>query len=198
MRLQELIECYITYRRALGNRFKTNANHLRAFGRAIGPRVTITGVRPEQVEAFLTGAGPITSNWHSKHNALLGFYRYALSRGYVSVSPLPAVVPRRPPPLAPYIYTHDELRRLLSVTDATGAQSWLEPVTLRTIVLLLYGAGLRVHEAIALDRADVELSPSLLTVRQTKFYKTRLVPFGPALGRVLTAYAAQPAAPPYL
>ena len=195
MNLQELIERYVSYRQALGERFQTNATILRAFGRAIGPRADVAAVRTEQVSAFLAGAGPITSAWHSKHNALLGFYRYATSRGYVAAAPLPAVLPKHPPPFVPYIYSLDELRRLLRATDLYQRhRSSMEPVTVRTVLLVLYGTGLRVREAINLNRADVDLDNSVLTVRQTKFYKTRLVPFGPQLCRALAGYATRPAA----
>ena len=118
MNLQPLIERYIAYRQALGESFKTNAVILRAFGRAIGARADIAAVRARQVRAFLDGKGPITRAWYVRHSALLGFYRYAITRGYVAVSPLPAVLPQRPPPFVPYIYTQDELRRLLRATDS--------------------------------------------------------------------------------
>ena len=190
MKPVELIEQYVGYRKALGERCVTNARVLRAFGRTIGTAADIDEVRVDDVSAFLAGSGPVTSAWHVKHYALIGFYRYAVSRGYVSSAPLPASVPKRPPPFVPYIYSRDELRRLL---DATGSyqrnRSCMEPATVRTIVLLLYGAGLRVREAIALNRADVDLDESLLTIRLTKFFKTRLAPFGPKLHQVLLRYA---------
>ena len=56
-------------------------------------------------------------------------------------------------------------------------------------MLLLYGAGLRISEALALTLADVDLSASLLTIHESKFYKTRLVPIGPRLMATLRAYA---------
>lgn len=190
MKLQTLITNYISYRQALGTRFQTNATILRAFGRAIGTQADVTGVRAKQVAVFLAGAGPVTSNWHIKYSALRGFYRYAISRGYTADMPLPTVLPKRPPPFVPYIYSREELRRLL---DATGSyqrqRSVIEPVTVRTIVLLLYGTGLRISEALRLNRTDVDLDNSLLTVHLTKFHKTRLVPFGPQVCRVLAKYA---------
>jgi len=57
------------------------------------------------------------------------------------------------------------------------------------ILLLLYGAGLRISEAINLTWADVNLSEALLTIRETKFYKTRLVPLGTQLIQSLSQYA---------
>jgi integrase len=64
----------------------------------------------------------------------------------------------------------------------------LEPATLRTLILVYYGAGLRLCEATNLTRADVDLDKSILTIRNTKFGKTRLVPVGPQLGRALVQY----------
>ena len=197
MKLQSLIERYIAYRQTLGEKFQTNAIILRAFGRAIGARADIADIRARQVRAFLDGTGPVTSGWHIRHNALLGFYRYAVSRGYVSASPLPTVLPQRPPPFVPYIYTQDELRRLLQATESyQRKRSSMEPVTMRTLMLLLYGTGLRVREGVALDRTDVDLENLLLTVRESKFYKSRLVPFGPQLRTALAQYLARhPASP---
>jgi integrase/recombinase XerD len=63
---------------------------------------------------------------------------------------------------------------------------------MRSVLLLLYGTGLRVREAIALNRTDVDRVNSVITVRQTKFFKTRLVPFGRPVGEILARYAAQP------
>lgn len=190
MNLQLLIEQYITHRRSLGESQGSNGYALRAFGRVIGAEADIANVRSEQVDAFLAGTGLITLNWHIKHSTLRAFYRYAVSRGYVATAPLPAVIPKRPPPFVPYIFSHEDLRRLLQAVDGDRRhQTCLEPVTMRTILLLLYGAGLRVREAVDLNRADVDLDGSLLTVHQSKFGKTRLIPFGPQLNSVLARYA---------
>jgi site-specific recombinase XerD len=56
-------------------------------------------------------------------------------------------------------------------------------------VLLLYGAGLRASEALGLSVDDVDLSKALLTVRDTKFFESRLVPIGQDHRGVLASYA---------
>ena len=63
-----------------------------------------------------------------------------------------------------------------------------DAVTFRTLLLLLYGAGLRFSEATALTIADVDLAENVLTIRATKFYKSRLVPIGPQLATVMANY----------
>ena len=196
MNLQQLIERYISYRQALGEKFDGGAAILRAFVRTVGSQADIGCVRAEQIAAFLAGARPITNYWHNKYRALFGFYSFAKSRGHVTEVPLPAKPPKQSPPFVPYIYSREELRRLL---DATGCyqrgESALDPVTFRTILLLLYSTGLRDGEVIRLNRADVDLDNSLLTVRLTKFHKSRLVPVGPQVCQILTEYANSRTAP---
>lgn len=198
MNLQKLIERYITYRQSLGELFRANACMLRVFGRSVGSHAEVGDVRPEQVNTFLLGQGPITRYWFAKYDALRGFYRYAVSREYVATCPLPTQLPKRPPAFVPYIYSHVELRRLLE-TAAAYQSGVVEAATIKTVLLLLYGAGLRLSEAINLDRADLDADKAVLTIRQTKFGKTRLVPFGRQLGGALAQYAARcgPRAAPF-
>ena len=97
-------------------------------------------------------------------------------------------MPKRPPVFVPYIYTREELRRLLQMVEDQQRNSILEPATLRTLILVYYGAGLRLREATNLTRTDVDLKESILTIRNAKFGKTRLVPVGPQLNRALVQY----------
>lgn len=196
MNLRRLIEQYIAFQQALGAQFRTNAQVLRAFGNAIGAEADVADVRAEQVAAFLLGKGARTVTWHKKLYILRPFYQYAVARGYMAAAPLPGVIPKRPPPFVPYVYSPDDLRRLLAAIDADSLPRHdLGPATVRAILLLLYGAGLRVREALNLDRADVDLENAALTIRRTKFGKTRLVPVGPRLARVLVEYAGRAVKP---
>ena len=195
MKLRPLIEQYLAYRQALGEKFLTNGNILRAFYRSVGATTAVAAVGRPETTRFLYGRGPVTSAWHIRHTALKGFFRYAIGRGHITTIPLPDVLPERPPPFVAYIYTREEVRRLLTATDGYQRnRSCLEPVTMRVLIPLLFATGLRVHEAIALNRNQVDLDRSLLTVVRTKFYKTRLVPFTRQLGCVLRDYLARPAA----
>jgi site-specific recombinase XerD len=58
----------------------------------------------------------------------------------------------------------------------------------RMLLMLLYGSGLRVGEALHLSLRDINLIEKIVTVRHTKFFKTRLVPIGPKLAHELAAY----------
>lgn len=187
MKLREVIDSYTTLKRALGASFKDARQLLAAFSRAMGEDTDIADVSFDQVRAFAFGNGGYSRR---KHNILTGFYRYAVNRGYATESPLPSAVPKSRDPFIPYIYTRDEVRRLLEATSSyRKTNPCLEPHTFRAILLLLYGAGLRISEALSLTLADVDLQAAVLTIRNTKFNKTRLVPIGPDLQKALMRYA---------
>ena len=191
MTLREAIKQYILWRQAHGAKFTTGANLLRQFlGHADGD-AACDAVTTGQVLVFLAGAGPLTRHRENKYYALAGFWRHAISRGHATRSPLPDNEPRSPVRAPPYIYSRDELRRLVdpAIIEASrrGAVQ-LDAITFRTLLLLLYGAGLRFSEATRLTLADIDLVDAVLTIRATKFYKSRLVPIGPQLARVLDGY----------
>lgn len=191
MKLAALVEEYVSNRRSIGMRFASEPQIFKTFCRDMGD-IEIAVVGRDAVVRFITGDGPLTSNWHRKFSVLNGLFRFALSRGYISNSPMPTAIPKRLPPCAPYIYSEDDLRRLLAGTarmkSGPGFMSYLRPETFRAILCTLYATGLRVGEVCSLTMADVDLAAQLFTVRNTKFYKTRLVPIGSPLAAVLKRY----------
>jgi len=194
MKLAQLIAQYVTFRRSLGQDFESDGRRLRTFSRFVGESAEIDSVKLSQVAAFLAGRGPITRYWHLKYGTLRGFFSYAVTRGYLSLSPLPATVPKPPARFVPHLYSRDELCRLLDGTASYQKHKMrivMEPHTFRAILLLLYGAALRVSEALSLNLVDVDLEEAVIVIRDTKFYKARLVPLGSDLNDVMTKYAKQ-------
>jgi site-specific recombinase XerD len=191
MTLREAIEQYIVWRRAHGAKFTTGANLLRHFLGYADRDAACDAVTTAQVLAFLAGKGPLTRHRENKYCALTGFWRHAISRGHAARSPLPDNEPRSPLRAPPYIYSREELRRLFdpaNVEISRRGAVQLDALTFRTLLLLLYGAGLRFSEATGLTLADADLAEAVLTIRATKFYKSRLVPIGPQLATVLANY----------
>ena len=192
MRLDEAVDRYTNLRRAQGARFESQAYALRRFCRCVGEAVDCDEVPGDRVSAFLAGAAPASGNRAFLHSTLAGFYRYAITYGFATRSPLPAEAPKVLNSTPPYIYSREELRRLLdAVTTYRKRVNQLEPHTFRALLLLLYGTGLRRGEALALTVADVDLGAAVLTIRNTKFGKSRLVPLGPQLERAMQEYVAQ-------
>lgn len=190
MNISALVTLYVAFRKTLGKRCKTTEYVLRSFCRAIGLRTPVTRIRVDAVAAFLAGTGPVTRAWHCRYTTLKGLFQFAVSRGYLDKTPLPTEVPKYPRAFVPYIYSRDELRRLLKATSSHQRFPYkVEPPTLRAVLLLLYGTGLRHGEARRLLVADVDLPNSLLTIRDSKFFKSRLVPISADLTKVLSDYA---------
>src|SRR5450755_481914 len=142
MKLGDAVAQYVAYKRCLGMRFTSEADRLQAFCRRAGEDATVAGVSVDQVAEFLAGKGPVTRTWFHKYSALRGFYRFAISRGYAHALPLPRLLPRPPQPFLPYIFTREELRRLLDSVDFyQQRKSPFQPHTFQALLLLLYGAG---------------------------------------------------------
>jgi site-specific recombinase XerD len=190
MKLSALAFHYVSYKQAMGMRFHTEARTLRSFCRTMGD-IAITDIAADRVHAYIAGVGPVTRFWHRKYEVIRGFYRFAMARGYAASSPLPKIIPK-PREFVPYIYSHEELQRLLDASIVCESpRSKLQPYTCRMLILLLYGAALRISEALSLTLANVDLPAGILTIHESKFYKTRVVPISPALIAALETYVAQ-------
>ncbi len=190
MTLGDAITKYVDYNQSIGMRFQVDAALLKAFHRHAG-EVDLAAIAPDVVAAFLQARDRVTSTWLMKHRALRRFYQYAIARGLVARSPVPTVVPRVSETFVPHIYSDEELRRLLTGIEANQAEvrCTIAAPTFRAFLLLLYGAGLRLGEAVALRREEVDLRAGMLLIRETKFYKSRQLPIGPHLTRALAEYA---------
>ena len=81
MKLQELIVQYVAFRKSMGENFESAESLLNTFCRYMGVEIDLRNVRAKQVQAFLTGNGPITRYWRRKYDTLRGLYRYATSWG---------------------------------------------------------------------------------------------------------------------
>lgn len=188
MELIKVVAAYVAMQRSLGMRFTSADRLLRQFAREMG-NVGMADVRPEAVVTFLHGAGTLTATWRLKYHVLSGLYRFAISRGYCETCPLPINVPKLPPSQTPYVYSTGELRRLIDATPSLyNYRSRQQASMFRTLILLLYGSGLRIGEVLRLTMPDVDLIDRIVVVRDTKFFKTRLVPIGPRLSVELAAH----------
>ena len=192
MKLKDLIAQYAGFRKSMGAEFESAESLLNTFCRRMGVDSDVDDIRTEQVESFLAETCPVNRYWRRKYDTLRGLYRYATSRGLANHVPLPVTVPKMPERLVPYIYNTDELQRLINpISPERIGFRKLQPHTFRAVLLLLYGAGLRIGEAAALTLQDVDLNTAVITVRNTKFHKTRLVPIGLKLNQAMAEYSSR-------
>jgi integrase/recombinase XerD len=192
MSITSTIAAYIQHNRHLGKRFIAEERILRAFSRSVG-KASLHGIQPAIITQFVNREGTSVETIARKRRALAGFFRYAVTRGRLKASPMPRFERKRgASSFTPYIFSEDELKRLLeAVPAASGPRSEIDADTLRTFVLLLYGAGLRCGEARRLEVTDIDFPRSLLHIRGTKFFKTRIVPISAKLSAVLKVFVVK-------
>jgi integrase/recombinase XerD len=124
----------------------------------------------------------------TRYRSVRGFARYMAGIDPRTEVP-PAGLIRRPRSRrSPFIYTDEELLALLEQARASIPQP-LRAATMHTLIGLLASSGLRVGEALRLDRGDVDWSDGVLHIRQSKFNKSRLVPLTPSVMETLERYA---------
>ena len=112
--------------------------------------------------------------------------------GYPADVPDGSLVARSQSGFSPHIFTHAEVSRLLTAIDqlAPTARTPLRHLVLPEVFRLLYGCGFRIGELLRLRVADVDLDQGVITVREGKFGRDRLVPPAISLVKRLQQYAA--------
>jgi len=175
--------------------------------RGLGFKLQLPGAWLEQFVSFMErhGASYITTqlalDWAkqpvntqpvyltSRLSTVCGFARYrAASDPRTQVPPL-GLLPHRFHRKAPYIYSDDEIGRLIKVAGQLPSTTGLRSQTYATLLGLLAVTGMRIGEVVGLDRDDVDFSEAVLTIRGTKFNKSRLVPVHATTRRALQQYA---------
>jgi integrase len=89
----------------------------------------------------------------------------------------------------PHIFSPEEIGQLMKEASRLVSTTGLRALTYRTLIGLLAATGLRPGEALALDKSDVDLKNGILSIRQSKFGKSRFVPLADSTRAALVKYA---------
>src|SRR5713226_9448711 len=173
MKLSQAVDLYIQRKQDAGLRFVSPTSRLRSFLRHCGD-TDLHRITTQQVTAFLGGSGSMPSGWNGKRGTLRTFFDYWTARGRLKSSPLPPSVPKITQSFVPYIYSRSDLRSLLDAVPRCQRKSAciMSEGTFRILLLFLYTTGMRLGEALRLRLADVDLTLGIITIRDTKFYKS--------------------------
>lgn len=174
---------------------KTTLTQLRALDRYTARRGLPSGTIDENLaKAWLADCAARAPNTRrARYYLLRRFCRFLAARCPGTFVPGESLRPRRRPPKLPHIYTREEMRALLA--GALALRDWtsrhpcpIRSATLHAVILLLATSGLRISEALHLTLQDVDLAEGVLSVRQSKFRKSRLVPVSAGTLETLRAY----------
>ena len=185
--LAEHVQNYLRVRRALGFKLLGEETLLRefvAFADAAGQDTVTTKPALEWARRPVSGS----PNYLSRRlRAVRGFARYLHALDPTCEVPPLELLPASKYRPTPYLYREEEVLALMAA--ARGLRPPLRAATFQTLIGLLACTGLRIGEAIRLDRDDVDLEDRVLTVRDSKFGKSREVLLHESTCRELTEYA---------
>ncbi len=185
--LRKSLEEYLATRRAAGFALcntATTLNRFVAFAEQQGAELITT-----QLALGWAQRADVQPAWRARRLDMVRlFARYLSAQDPRTEIPPAGLLPRGYPRREPYLYTDEEVDRLLQAArdlpSPTGLRAW----TYATFFGLLAITGMRMGEAVHLDREDVDLEQGLLTLRHTKFGRDRHVPIHPTTQKALLDY----------
>ena len=177
---------YLALRRAMGFKMEkygllldSLACHLEAAG-----LTTVTVQAAVEWAMLPQDAHP--NRWKQRLDAARGFARYLAASGPAAEIPPHGLLAARPNRHQPYLFTGQEIAVLLK---AAGQHRWhLPAVTYPALFGLIAATGCRLGEAVRLDDADVGLDEAMITIRDSKYGKSRRIPVDPTVTAALRHY----------
>ncbi|MFC5835946.1 tyrosine-type recombinase/integrase [Nonomuraea insulae] len=187
--LQQSLADYLRLRRSLGHEMAEAAYFLPGFVAYLDSQnaQTIT------IRAALAWAqqadddGRMTTIGSRRMTAARGFARYLAGTDPTTEVPPLGLMPRRQRWRPPFIYSPCDVEKVVSHAR-DSLRPTLRAATYTTLIGLLAASGLRIGEAIKLDRDDIDWAEGILLIRESKFGKSRLVPLHPSTMQALNRY----------
>jgi integrase len=192
--LRQAVEDYLTMRRHLGFQLREAGNALPDFVTFMEQHHASYITQALALAWAQQPASAQPAHWAQRLSYVRGFARYRQASDPRTQIPAPGLLPFHPKRARPYPYSNQEIEALLDAARhmphryQSGA---LLPWVYYCLFGLLSVTGLRLGEALNLKLDDVDLTAAVLTVRGTKFGKTRLVPLHASTCQVLAEYIAR-------
>jgi integrase len=189
--LTALVERYLTERRTLGFQLRSPAYSLRSLAEYVrrtrhrGPLTLEVMAEWARLDSHAS-VDPRT--WARRLKHLRSFARWMQQFEPATEVPDDTIFGRLPERQAPHIYSQEEVRQLLAAARELGPSPGLRGLVYETLFGLIASCGLRLSEALSLNLGDVDLRRGLLTIRRTKFAKSRQVPLHPSTAKALGQY----------
>jgi len=188
--LRKAVEEYLALRRRLGFKLYQEGLWLEQLVSFLESRRSSRITTALALEWATQPAHAQPSYWAHRLSVARGFAQYRAARDARSEVPPLGLLPCRYRRKAPYIYTDDEIGHLLHAAARLPSQSGLRPRTYTTLLGLLLVTGMRISEVTGLNREDFDPAAAVLTVRRTKFGKSRLIPLHASTRRAIERYSS--------
>lgn len=189
--LQARLTEYIAARRALGTRLEEPAQTLRRFVQFLTRRKARFITIPLALEWSQQSQGVQRATWARRLSMVRQFARWLSVSERRHEVPPPRLLDVRHRRGKPHIYSDAEICHLMKEAGRLKSRSRMNALTLQTLIGLLAATGLRPGEAVDLETGDVDLQARVLTVRRSKFDKSRQVPIHSSTLLALKHYASE-------
>ena len=186
--LEQAMTDYLQLRRSLGHELADVGRQLPGFVSYLDARGSTTVTIEAALEWAQQPADPVTSVGSRRMTAARGFARYLAGIDDDTQIPPLGLIPQPQRRRRPFIYSVADIEAVMDQIRCSNA-SPLRAATYQTLISLLAVSGLRIGEAIKLDRSDVDWTTGVLLIRESKFGKSRLVPLHPSTMKALAAHA---------
>jgi integrase len=187
--LSEALQEYLSLRRGLGFKLRDETRLLRDYICLLERRGCDFITTRLAVEWATKPRHSQRSHWASRLRMVRQFAIHRSAADPRTQVPPTGTLPFRYRRKRPYLYCNAEIVRLIRAARQLFTATGMRPQTYATLFGVLAVTALRVGEVVALDRDDVDLSEGILTVRQSKFGKSRMVPVHPSTLHVLQRYS---------
>jgi integrase len=187
--LHDALTEYLATRRALGTQFRWPESSLRRFVEFVEAQGAEFVTTDLAVRWAVQSVGVQSATHARRLEIARGFAAWLQATDTRTQVPPHRLLPARQRRPVPHIYSDREIADLMAAADRLRSASGLRPATFRTLLGLLAATGLRPGEAFALDNGDVDIVGGILTVRESKFDKSRFVPLDESVRAALAAYA---------
>ena len=186
--LEQTLADYLQLRRSLGHELADPGRLLPCFVAFLDSQDLSTVTVAAAVEwATTPTTDPRSSVGPRRMTAVRGFSRYLAGIDPATEIPPHGLLPQPTRWQRPFIFSPADLELIMN--RATGFTPPLRSATYVTLIGLLAATGLRIGEAIKLDRADIDWTAGVLLIRESKFGKSRLVPVTTTTLQALADYA---------
>ena len=187
--LRKALDDYITIRRSLGFELHSVARNLKQFI-AFMESEGASHITTELALRWVKQPADIQPATRACRLAMVRRFAFWYSaKDPCTEVPPEGIIPHKYRRKPPYIYTNDEIKSIVRTAKHLPSPKGLRAFTYATLFGLLAVTGMRGSEALALDREDVNLEEGILTIKRTKFGKSRLVPVHSSTRDVLKDYA---------
>jgi len=190
--LGALMQDHVTLMKSLGYRYHVNEGMLLRFDRFLQSHGELSNEPLTTLIEMWSQEDPTPNRlreaWKARRLLSKAMHRIDPSAPILAQgAPLHQLVSRRE--RQPYVYSDEEINRLLKAAlSFPSPRAPLRPLTLYTMLMLAYCAGLRLGEVVSLTLGDLQLQDGTIDIRETKFLKNRRLPLAPGVVADLKHY----------